>query len=159
MIPEIGKEYYFFDDGKISPSRCYKAKVLRVVPYEEEIMVDGYETYSDQIIPRRLQEIHKETVDDHRQSENFTVLNGSPTTPGTPWLYSEETDFFVECEIPGYDENKIWFARTIHGGWFSMNIQSSWQSGRLDVTGEIYLEAKKNIKDYDKQLKIKGELI
>lgn len=25
-IPEIGKEYYFFDDGKISPSRCYKAK-------------------------------------------------------------------------------------------------------------------------------------
>lgn len=137
MIPEIGKEYYFFDDGKLSPSRCFKAKVIRVIPYEEEILVDWYDYNVEMTYPRLLKEIHKEIVDDHRQSEKFTVLNGSPTTPRSPWLYSEETDFFVECEIPGYDDNTIWFSRTIDGGWFSMDIQNSWQSGRLDVTGEI----------------------
>lgn len=44
--------------------------------------------------------IHKEEVDNHRQSENCTILNGGDTTPGKPWLYAEATDFFVECEIP-----------------------------------------------------------
>ena len=34
-VPVIGKYYYFFDDGKTIPSRCYKAKVVRVIPYDE----------------------------------------------------------------------------------------------------------------------------
>ena len=95
----------------------------------------------------------------------FTVLNGSDTTIGKPWLYAEETDFFVECEIPGYDENTIWFVRTVQGGWFSIDVQSSWQSGYLDVDGSIYNEVKKWFEEeyhnnwYDEQLKAKGELI
>ena len=110
---------------------------------------------------KTLKDIHKEEVDDHRQSENFTVLNGGDTTPGKPWLYSEETDFFVECEIPGYDENTIWFVRTVQGGWFSIDVQSSWQHGSLDVDGSIYKEIKEEYHKgwYDEQLKAKGELI
>lgn len=93
-VPVIGKYYYFFDDGKTSPSRCYKAKVVRVIPYDEcDLEYEIYDYYCDCKIPKTLKDIHKEEVDDHRQSENFTILNGGDTTPGKPWLYAEETDF------------------------------------------------------------------
>lgn len=134
-VPEVGKTYDFYDDGKLS--RHNYAKVLRAVPATEEIIVDRFDYELGQLISSTLQTIHKEAVDDHRQSERFTVLNAPDHSPGAPWLYAEETDFFVECEIPEYDENPIWFARTVDGGWFSMNIQSSWQSGRLDVDGKL----------------------
>ena len=165
-IPEIGKEYYFFDDGKISVSRCYKAKVLRIIPYDEcgEVF-DVYDYDCDQKIPTTLKEIHKEEVNNHLQSSNFTVLNGSDTTPGKPWLYAEDTDYFVECEIPGYDEHNIWFARTVNGGWFSMDIESGWQSGELDVDGSKYKRVKEWYDEekwygwYDEELRKKKELI
>lgn len=34
-VPEPGKEYHIFDDGKISPSRHYIAKIVEVIPFEE----------------------------------------------------------------------------------------------------------------------------
>lgn len=156
-VPVIGKYYYFFDDGKTSPSRCYKAKVVRVIPYDEcDLEYEVYDYYCDCKISKTLKDIHKEEVD-----ENFNVLNGSDTTPVKSWLYAEETDFFVECEIPGYDENTIWFVRTVQGGWFSIDVQSSWQYGSLDVDGSIYKEIKEEYHNgwYDEQLKAKGELI
>ena len=156
-VPVIGKYYYFFDEGKTSPSRCYKAKVVRVIPYDEcDLEYEIYDYYCDCKISKTLKDIHKEEVD-----ENFNVLSGSDTTPGKSWLYAEETDFFVECEIPGYDENTIWFVRTVQGGWFSIDVQSSWQHGSLDVDGSIYKEIKEEYHNgwYDEQLKAKGELI
>ena len=81
---------------------------------------------------KTLYEIWREEVDSHRQSEGFTVLiKGASTKPGAPWCYAEETDFFVECSIPEYDENTIWFVRHVSGGWFSMDIQQGWMSGKL----------------------------
>ena len=60
-----------------------------------------------------------------------------------------------------YDENTIWFVRTVQGGWFSIDVQSSWQYGSLDVDGSIYKEIKEEYHNgwYDEQLKAKGELI
>jgi hypothetical protein len=49
------------------------------------------------------------------------------------WIFAPETDYFIEASCPVYDDNNLWFARTKDGGWFSMNIQSWWQSGELDV--------------------------
>ena len=43
QIPVLGKEYYFFDDGKISLSRCYKAKVTGIYPYKEKINVKVFD--------------------------------------------------------------------------------------------------------------------
>ena len=54
------------------------------------------------------------------------------------WLYSNTTDYFVKATIPDYDENFIWFVRTKDGGWFSLDINNFWQSGRLDIDGKIY---------------------
>ncbi len=34
-VPEVGKEYHIFDDGKINLSRHYTAKILEVIPFEE----------------------------------------------------------------------------------------------------------------------------
>lgn len=35
MIPEVGKEYHIFDDGKVRPSRHFIAKILEVIPFED----------------------------------------------------------------------------------------------------------------------------
>lgn len=147
MIPEVGKKYYFFDDGKTSPSRCYVAKVLRVIPYDEcEEILDIYDHDCQQNIPKSLKDIHKEEVDNHTIQSPNLIIGGCKQ--GEPWLYAKETDFFVECLIPGYDDNNLWFVRTIDRGWFSINIQNSWQSGRLDIDNSIYDEAKEYFDKY-----------
>ena len=51
--------------------------------------------------------------------------------PHAPWLYEETTDYFIECSIPKYDSDSIWFVRTINGGWFSIDTTHSWMAGKL----------------------------
>lgn len=34
-VPEVGKEYHAFDDGKISPSRLETVKIVEITPFEE----------------------------------------------------------------------------------------------------------------------------
>lgn len=34
-IPEVGKEYHIFDDGKIRPSRHYVASIANIISFEE----------------------------------------------------------------------------------------------------------------------------
>lgn len=54
------------------------------------------------------------------------------------WLFAKDTDFFAEVSCPNYDENNLWAVRTKDGGWFTLNVQSYWQGGMVDVTGEIF---------------------
>ena len=53
------------------------------------------------------------------------------------WIWNKTTDYIIACDIKDYDNNLIWFARTVDGGWFSMDVDKSWQGGRLDVDGEV----------------------
>ena len=53
------------------------------------------------------------------------------------WIWNKTTDYIVACEIKDYDKNLIWFARTTDGGWFSMDVDKSWQGGRLDIDGKL----------------------
>ena len=115
-IPEIGNEYHFFDDGKTSLSRHYVCRCERVITPEEAKAItfgldDGEIT---------LYEIWK----DESSKCDF--------------LFAKDTDFFVEVSCPSYDENNLWAVRTKDGGWFTLDVQSSWQGGRVDVTGEIF---------------------
>ena len=57
--PEIGKEYHFWDDGKVSPSRHYICKVVDIISLEQakEIMLEftqfeGTIDEEDNIFPR-----------------------------------------------------------------------------------------------------------
>lgn len=53
------------------------------------------------------------------------------------WIWNNTTDYIVACEIKDYDRNLIWFARTVDGGWFSIDVDKAWQGGRLDIDGEL----------------------
>ena len=53
------------------------------------------------------------------------------------WIWNNTTDYIIACDIKDYDKNLIWFARTVDGGWFSMDVDKSWQGGSLDVDGEL----------------------
>ena len=54
------------------------------------------------------------------------------------WIFADQTDYFIACSIPEFDDHIIWFVRKKDDGWFSMSIQSDWQGGYLDVDGECY---------------------
>lgn len=135
-VPVIGKQYHFFDDGKISHSRHYMAIVVDIISPEQA--KDIKMNYQGMNILVSLYTIWREEIDGHRQTGNFKVFTNRSMDVGEPWLYDEETDYFVKCSIPEYDENDIWFVRTINGGWFSLNTVNTWMAGRLDVSGKLF---------------------
>ena len=125
-IPEVGKYYHFFDDGKLSPSRHYICRVERLLSKEEanDIMVDvpywNSMTNENETVTITLFEKWQEEKED------------------VDFLYSEDTDYFVELSCPEYDNNNLYAVRTQDGGWFTLDVQSFWQTGSLDVTGKKY---------------------
>lgn len=136
QVPVIGEQYHFFDDGKIRESRHYMATVVDKITPEQAKDVYINRRWED--TPVSLYTIWREEIDSHRQSKNFKVLTSGSMEVGAPWLYAEETDYFIKCSIPDYDENDVWFVRTVDDGWFSLDTINTWMSGRLDVSGERF---------------------
>ena len=126
-IPVVGEFYHFFDDGKHSSSRHYICKYERIVTPEEakNILV----TVPGENCTKDSPEFYDISLYDHWHDNQMPLHD---------WLYASETDYFIEVSCPTYDDNNLWFIRTKDGGWFSMDIQSWWQSGRLDIDGKIY---------------------
>lgn len=125
-IPEVGKFYHFFDDGKLSPERHYICKVEQIVS----------ESNANNIIIKDIP-----VWDDNNKCyrEKSTLIDcWLKEKECKNWIYAPITDYFVEVSCPKYDKYNLWFARAKDGGWFSLDIQSGWQGGRLDVTGKIY---------------------
>lgn len=111
-VPEVGKEYHIFDDGKISPSRHFIAKITKVLPFEKVADPESqlYKAWEENI---------KEAY----------------------WLFAQDTDYFVKAES-SYDENPLFFVRTIDGGWFSIDYPNVWMGARLDIDGHLYEKMK-----------------
>ncbi len=135
-IPKIGDKHHFFDDGKMRESRHFIAEILSVITPEEAKQTNIARTEYYQNDPytftQSLYERWLEEVNDHRQGEHPWILVDSDHFKShAPWLYEETTDYFIECSIPEYDTDSVWFVRTIDGGWFSINTTHSWMSGRL----------------------------
>lgn len=119
MIPEIGKSYPFFDDGKTSVSRLYKATVTRVFKFSK---------IPEDLVSDRLLEDGLYTLADYiRDSQSYCDR-----------LYAPETDYVIEASIPVYDDDLIYFIRTKNNGWFSIDFSNTWQSGELDITWKKY---------------------
>lgn len=112
-IPKVGEYYHFWDDGKVAASRHFICKCEEIIPFEKVKKVNINDSIS-------LYDIWKDEVEE------------------CDWLYDKETDYIVVCSCPKYDEDKLYFSRTVNGGWFSFNVTNFWQSGELDVDGEIY---------------------
>ena len=119
-IPEVGKVYKFYDDGKVGSSRRYWAKVKKVLDIEEtkNILVSIYD--EDDWVKVPLYDVIQEEI---RHCD---------------WLYSKEQKEVICCAIPAYDCNDIWVIRDKTGGWFSINVQNSWQGGQLDVDNDYF---------------------
>lgn len=107
-IPEVGKEYHIFDDGKLSMSRHYMAEITAVIPALQ----------SAALYPE-LYDAWQENVKE------------------ADWLFAEDTDYFVKA-TSSYDANPLYFVRTVDGGWFSIDYPNTWMGARLDVDGSLY---------------------
>lgn len=139
-VPNIGEELYFYDDGKCSESRQYKGIVCAVIPFEKANI-----------------EINPFTLDDWGPKGEYLghhtdsiIQIWEQEKEDCDWLFAEETDYFIGFACHKYDDNILWFARTKNGGWFSMDIQSNWQGGRLDIDGEMTKQLEEEIENYKK---------
>ena len=63
------------------------------------------------------------------------------------WIYAKRTDYFIKCECKKYDDDPLYFIRTIDGGWFSIDYPHEWMSGRLDVDNKIWNRVKEENKN------------
>lgn len=53
------------------------------------------------------------------------------------WLFAKETDYFIKANS-GFDENPLYFVRTLAGNWFSIDYPNWWMGARLDIDGTLY---------------------
>lgn len=116
-IPVVGQSYKFYDDGQIEWDHRFEATVTRVIDREEAHSVILTEPIAATLI----------------DTWEYMFLNQNSYMP----IYDENTEAFVECEIPGYSSRRVWFVRGTDGGWVALPINSYWEIGDLDVDGEM----------------------
>lgn len=133
MKPEIGKTYKFYDDGKVSYARQFDATVLRIISDEEAKSI-MFPLYWDYWKTSKTTHINDDAWIPNEKKSLYDVWKKEVAEDDD--TYNTFTDCFVECSIPEYDDNTIWFVRG-QFGWFSINIQSDWQAGRLDIDNKI----------------------
>ena len=89
-IPEVGKKYHCFDDGKITFSRHFIIQVDEVLGHQE------------------FKRKYKELFDKYREA----VKNNY-------WIYSTHSDKFIITHKGENDELGV-YVRTKQGGWFGI---------------------------------------
>ena len=128
-VPQVGEKLHFFDDGKVGDSRHYMAVVTHVLTPEQAKCVFVVDATS-------FSECH---FIDFEENKSLSLLDvHAEEVKSCDWIFAEQTDYFIACSIPEFDNHIIWFVRKKDDGWFSMSIQSDWQGGYLDVDGDCY---------------------
>ena len=126
-LPEQGEELVFYDDGK--RSRKYQATVFLVLPRLDsrkirfEAWKNSYANYLSTRVPGFGKADHSISLYEIWRRHVREVS----------WIFANNTDYFIECVVPDFDPNALWFARTKTGGWYSMGIQNGWQGGLLEI--------------------------
>ena len=118
-LPEVGKVYHVFNDGKITLSRHYLVKCVAVVPWDDFITDRKYKK--------------------PRLKWFYRACN---------WLYRHTTDYIIICEDfknatserimhedEGWDK-LLYYTRTIDGGWFGFGTLLD--DGVLDTDRTIW---------------------
>lgn len=91
-VPEVGKEYHAFDDGKIKPSRHEIVKIVELIPFTEA---------------------NEELLEEWKQNvEECYWLYAPETDYFAKAEYEDETSYFVRTEDGG------WFSM----GWFGSRL-------------------------------------
>ena len=131
-LPELGKRYHFFEDGKSGPSRHYIVEITEIIPFEEMIDEELLDTYNTEV----------EEGDFLFAPETDYFVYGRKVLPNN---------------ILDMDDEFI-FVRTNYGGWFSFG---HWfEDGQLDVNSSKYNEIveywEQDDRDYDEASQTKG---
>lgn len=160
--PEIGKEYHFWDDGKSSPSRHYICKVIDIISLDQakNIMLEFTQfDYTCEYFNQHFKGIIDEENDIFPKMSLYDIWMCQKET--CDWIFANETPYFIKISIPTYDNNDLYCACMKYDGWFSLDIQSSWQGGVLDVDNkkwnyiiEEYVNFIKNKEEREKVRKL-----
>ena len=132
ILPELGKRYHFFEDGKSGPSRHYIVEITEIIPFEEMIDEELLDTYNTEV----------EEGDFLYAPETDYFVYGRKVLPNN---------------ILDMDDEFI-FVRTNYGGWFSFG---HWfEDGQLDVNSSKYNAIaeywEQDGRDYDEASQTKG---
>lgn len=131
-LPEIGKKYNCYDDGKIRPSRHCIAEIKEIISLDD---------FKKRFIDKGDTEGLQRVLDDIERCD---------------WLYKplKEQDVVVIAEMSGgccNDNEPIdYFFRTVDGrckGWFSSN-PDGWWSAELDTDGSLTESLKNDLEKY-----------
>ena len=90
-IPEIGKTYNYFSDGKVKDTALIECTVTDVVPFKK--------------VKKKYPETYQLWCKNIVESKE---------------LYDSSTDYFVYANVPVFNITLI-FVRMVDGNWFSFN--------------------------------------
>lgn len=127
--PEIGKEYHFWDDGKNSPSRHYICKIVDIISLEQSKNIILKFTQFNPMCDY-FNKHFKGIIDE--EDNIFPKMSLYDI-----WMCQKETYDWIFAN-PTYDDNDLYCAYVKYGGWFSLDIQSSWQGGTLDIDNKVW---------------------
>lgn len=131
VLPEVGKRYHFFEDGKSGPSRHFIIEITNIVPFED--ITDG------------------ELLDAYDAEVEECDFLYAPETDY--FIYGRKV-----LEDNTLDEEDFIFIRTDYGGWFSFG--HLFDDGLLDVDNSKYNAIaeywEQDGKNYDEASQTKG---
>lgn len=131
VLPEVGKRYHFFEDGKSGPSRHFIIEITNIVPFED--ITDG------------------ELLDAYDAEVEECDFLYAPETDY--FIYGRKV-----LEDNTLDEEDFIFIRTDYGGWFSFGHLLD--DGLLDVDSSKYSAIaeywEQDGRDYDEASQTKG---
>ncbi len=108
-VPEVGKEYHTFDDGKISPSRHSITTITEVIPFSEFKDTDVLEIW-------------------HLEVEDCYWLYATETDYFVKAEYDDEMVYFVRTKDGG------WFSLGFFGA--RLDIDGSLYNNMIEQFGE-----------------------
>lgn len=110
-VPEIGKSYNFFSNGTVDGTRVYKAVITNILSIQQ---ASQYKFADGTLLS--IWEYEKEIYKD---------------------FYAKKTDVFVEAKIEAFSLSCIYFCRCKDGGWYSFDVNTINEAGRLDINGSM----------------------
>ena len=103
-VPEVGKEYRAFDDGKIRPSRLEVVKIVELIPFDKA---------------------DEELINEWKQNvEECYWLYATETDYFAKGEWDDETSYFVRTEDGGWFSLGFWASRLdADGGLYEKMIE------------------------------------
>ena len=131
-IPEVGKRYHCFDDGKVTFSRHYIVEVKEVL--------------GQMAFKKRYPEMFQTYLEEAKNAY---------------WLFSRSSDKFIICHAEedrqkGFELEVA--VRTKQGGWFTFS-KSSLYCGLFDVTGRLWDDLVSSIDKFNYNEEEKAQIL